>query len=90
MGRVPSTEVFSMPKIKIYTTPSCPWCAKTKEWLRQHKIPYTNLDVTKNPAAREEMFQKSGQMGVPVLDVNDTTIVGYDPQAIVKALKRKK
>lgn len=79
-----------MSKIKIYTTPSCPWCAKTKEWLKQHKIPYTNLDVTKNQVAHEEMFKKSGQMGVPVLDIKGKIIVGYDPQAIRKALKPKK
>ena len=78
-----------MSKVKIYSTPACPWCLKTKEWLKRHKIPYTNLDVTKKHSAREEMFKKSGQMGVPVLDVNGKIIVGYDPHAILKALGKK-
>ena len=75
--------------VKIYTTPTCPWCAKTKEWLKQNKIKYTEKNVAEDDQARNEMIKKSSQMGVPVLDVNGTIIVGYDTKAIQKALKTK-
>lgn len=75
--------------IKIYTTPTCPWCKKTKEFLKQKKIAYTELDVTSNEKARDEMVKKSKQMGVPVLDIDGKIIVGFDQGAIEKALKKK-
>ena len=74
--------------LMIYTTPTCPWCAKTKEFLKSKKIPYRELDVTTNLKARNDMIHKSNQMGVPVLDIDGKIIVGYDPEAILKALPR--
>ena len=78
-----------MTTVKIYTTPTCPWCQKTKEWLKGHNIKYTAYNVAENEKARKEMIDKSGQMGVPVLDINGMIIIGYDPEAIQKALKKK-
>ncbi len=75
--------------VKIYTTPTCPWCKKTKEFLKLKKIGYTELDVTSNEKARDEMVKKSKQMGVPVLDIDGKIIVGFDQGAIEKALKKK-
>jgi len=75
--------------VKIYTTPTCPWCKKTKEFLKLKKIAYTELDVTSNEKARDEMVKKSKQMGVPVLDIDGKIIVGFDQGAIEKALKKK-
>ena len=75
--------------VKIYTTPTCPWCLKTKEWLKTHNIKFTSYDVSSNEKARKEMIDKSDQMGVPVLDINGVIIIGYDPEAIQKALKKK-
>lgn len=75
--------------VKIYTTPTCPWCSKTKEWLKENKIKFTEKNVADNEKDRNEMIKKSGQMGVPVLDINGIVIVGYDPKAIQKALKQK-
>ncbi|MBS3169182.1 glutathione S-transferase N-terminal domain-containing protein [Candidatus Woesearchaeota archaeon] len=75
--------------VTIYTTPTCPWCKKTKEFLKQKKIAFKELDVSSKEKAREEMFKKSKQMGVPVLDINGKIIVGFDPDAIEKALKKK-
>ncbi len=79
-----------MASIKIYTTPACPWCKKTKEFLKQQKIKYTEIDVSSNSKAAQEMMKKSGQMGVPVLDINGKIIVGFDPQGIQNALTVKK
>ena len=75
--------------VTIYTTPTCPWCKKTKEFLKQKKVAFKELDVSSKEKAREEMFKKSKQMGVPVLDINGKIIVGFDPDAIEKALKKK-
>jgi glutaredoxin 3 len=79
-----------MAKLKIYTTPTCPWCKKTKEFLKEKKIPFTNLNVADNEKARDEMIEKSGQMGVPVLDIGGDILVGYDPDAILEAVKKAK
>lgn len=82
-----------MAKVKIYTSPTCPWCKKTKEFLKSNKISYTELNVADNEKARDQMIEKSGQMGVPVVEVGDKIIVGFNPDAITKALgngKKKK
>lgn len=78
-----------MLKVKIYTTPTCPWCKKTKEFLKSKRVKYTEVDVAGNEKAQKEMIKKSKQMGVPVIDVDGKIIVGYDTDAIEKALKKK-
>ncbi|MEX2017290.1 MAG: glutaredoxin domain-containing protein [Candidatus Pacearchaeota archaeon] len=78
-----------MPKVKIYSTSTCPWCHQTKEFLRSHKVPFTNLDVGKNTKAAHEMFKKTRQMAVPVIEIGEEIIIGYDEDALKKALKIK-
>jgi len=75
--------------VKIYSTPTCPWCAKTKEFFKANKISFTDVDVSKNKKAAEEMVKKSGQMGVPVIEINGEIIVGFKQDALKKALKLK-
>ena len=75
--------------VKIYSTSTCPWCAKTKDFLKQHKIKFKNINVGENQKAAQEMIKKSGQTGVPVIDINGKIIVGFDESAIKKALKIK-
>ncbi|HIH12216.1 TPA: glutaredoxin family protein [Candidatus Woesearchaeota archaeon] len=72
--------------VKIYTTPTCPWCVKTKEFLKGKKIKFSEYNVVDDAKARDEMLKKSGQMGVPVLDIDGKIIVGFDPAGIEKAL----
>ena len=79
-----------MAKIKVYSTPTCPWCHKAKEYLKEKKIPFEDINVAEDEKGREEMVEKSGQMGVPVLDVNGKIIVGFDQAAIEKELEKKK
>ncbi|MBI2146188.1 glutathione S-transferase N-terminal domain-containing protein, partial [Candidatus Woesearchaeota archaeon] len=62
--------------ILIYTTPTCPWCRKTKEFLKSKKLKYTEKNVASNQKTQQEMLKKSGQMGVPVLDINGKIIIG--------------
>lgn len=78
-----------MTAVKIYTTSTCPWCKKAKDWMKKKKIKYTEYDVAKNGKARKRIIEKSGQMGVPIIEIGTEIIVGYDPKAIEKALKKK-
>jgi len=75
-----------MVKVKVYSTKTCPWCHKVKEFLDEKKVKYEDIDVGADKKAAEEMVEKSGQMGVPVTDINGTIIVGFDKAAIEKAL----
>ncbi|MCX6745061.1 MAG: glutathione S-transferase N-terminal domain-containing protein [Candidatus Parcubacteria bacterium] len=72
-------------KITIYTTPTCPFCHQAKDYLDDKKIKYTNLDVSE-PKNAQAMIDKSGQMGVPVLDIDGKIIVGFDKAEIDKDL----
>lgn len=74
--------------LKIYTTPTCPWCKKAKEFLKKKKISFTELNVTTDEKARDEMIKKSKQMGVPVLDIDGKIVVGFDQPEIEKFLKK--
>ena len=74
--------------IRVYTTPSCTFCTKVKKYLHEHRITFTEHDIAKDKRRAEEMVKKSGQMGVPVLDVHGKIIVGFDVPKIEKALRR--
>ncbi len=76
-------------KVKVYSTPSCPWCTKVKEFFKQHKIEFEDLNVAENEKSRNEMIEKSGQMGVPVIDVDGEIIVGFDKEKLKDLLKIK-
>ena len=73
--------------IRIFTTPTCPWCVKAKDLLKSQKIDFEEIDVAENEKGRDEMLKKTGQMGVPVLDINGTMIVGFDKEAFTNAIK---
>ncbi|MBU0580496.1 MAG: glutathione S-transferase N-terminal domain-containing protein [Candidatus Margulisbacteria bacterium] len=78
-----------MVTVKIYSTPTCPWCLKAKQFFKEKKVKFTNLNVADNEKARNEMIEKSGQMGVPVIDIGGKIIVGFNEAEIKKALKQK-
>jgi glutaredoxin 3 len=73
-------------RVLVYSTPTCPWCIRTKQFLKERNIHFEDVDVSSNQQAAEEMIQKSGQMGVPVLDINGQIIVGLDKEKINSAL----
>jgi glutaredoxin-like YruB-family protein len=75
-----------MAKTIVYSTQACPWCHRAKDFLKKHNIEFEDKDVAEDLAARNELLQKSGRLGVPVLDIDGTIIVGFDQQAIEKAL----
>jgi glutaredoxin 3 len=81
---------MQMKNIIVYGTPTCPWCAKTKEYLTKKKIEFRDVDITEEDKDREEMIEKSGQMAVPVLDIGGIILVGFNPKEIDAALQKAK
>ena len=65
-------------KVVIYSTPTCPYCKRAKDYLSQKEIPYTDINVAQDKDAAKEMIQKSGQMGVPVITIDNEVVVGFN------------
>lgn len=65
-------------RVIVYSTPTCPWCNAAKRYLRERQIRFYDVDVSRDPAAAREMVRKSGQQGVPVLDIDGRIVVGFD------------
>jgi len=72
--------------VKVYSTPTCPWCHKVKDFLKENKIKFEDIDVSSNQKAGQEMVEKSGQMGVPVIDVDGKIIVGFNEGKLKESL----
>lgn len=75
----------NMKPVIIYSTPSCVYCKMAKTYFDQKGVKYEDKDVMSDLVAREEMIKKSGQLGVPVLDINGKIIIGFDKSAINEA-----
>ena len=73
----------------IYGTSHCPWCHKAREFLTANNVKFKDINVEEDEKAKKEMVKKSGQLGVPVIEINGKIIVGFDETAIKKALKIK-
>jgi len=73
-------------KVKIYSTATCPYCIRAKQFLKENGVLFEDIDVANNKAAAEEMVRKTGQMGVPVLDIEGEIIVGFDREKIKQVL----
>jgi glutaredoxin 3 len=69
-------------EVKVYSTPTCPWCTRAKDYLKSKNVDFDDVDVSVDRAAATEMIRKSGQRGVPVLDIDGNIIVGFDQKAI--------
>lgn len=81
-------------EIKIYTTPTCSWCKKLKEWLKSKKVQYQEVNVIDNGDYRDELIAKSHQMAVPVIDIDGEIIVGFQEKRLEELIgtttKKKK
>jgi glutaredoxin 3 len=75
-----------MKKIIIYTTSYCPWCQATKEFLKKQGYEFEERNVETNSEWANEMLEKSGQYGVPVIDIEGKIIIGFSPEEIMAAL----
>lgn len=72
--------------VKVFSTKICPYCVTLKEFLKQHNVEYEEIDVGEDEDGRKEMIEKSGQMGVPVLEINGQIVVGFDKARILELL----
>ncbi|KPJ85477.1 glutaredoxin [Parcubacteria bacterium SG8_24] len=72
--------------IIVYSTPTCPYCTMAKDFLKEQGVEFKDVDVSADRDAAREMIEKSGQMGVPVIDVEGQVIVGFDQEELKKAL----
>jgi glutaredoxin-like YruB-family protein len=72
--------------IKIYSTPMCPWCNVAKDFFTSLKIPFEEIDVSTDEKAAQLMIEKSGQMGVPVIEIDDKIVVGFNKPLLEEIL----
>ena len=77
---------MATPSVTIYTTPSCHFCHMAKDFLAANGVKFTDYNVATDLPKRQEMIQKSGQMGVPVIYVGDKLIVGFDEEKLRELL----
>lgn len=72
--------------VKIFTTPNCVYCKKTKDFFKSNNVIYQELDVFSDEKAREEMINKTGQLAVPIVDIDGKIVIGFDESALKKEL----
>ena len=72
--------------VTIYSTPVCHFCHAAKEFFTEHNVPYTEYDVASDAERRQEMIEMTGQMGVPVIRIEDDVIIGYDEEKLKELL----
>ncbi len=72
--------------VTIYSTPACTYCGSVKRYLREKKVNFKDIDVSRDQKAAQQMIKKSGQTGVPVIDIGGKIIIGFNKPAIDRAL----
>jgi len=85
MNRVP----LQAKRVKVYSTPSCAYCVTLKKFLEDNDIKFEDIDVSKDKKALDEMIEKSGQMGVPVVKIDEEIIIGFNKEKICELLNIK-
>lgn len=75
-------------KVTVYSTPTCPYCVMAKQYLSAKGVKYTDVDVSRDAAAAMKLVKETGQSGVPQISINGEWIVGFDRQAIDRALSQ--
>ena len=75
-----------MAKVSIYSTPTCMYCKLAKDFFDAHNVKYEEFDVASDLVKREDMISRSGQRGVPVIEIDGKMIVGFDQNALSEAL----
>ncbi len=76
-----------MHTVKVYSTPTCPYCIRVKDYLKQKNVSFQNIDVSSDNAGLDEMVKVSGQMGVPVIVVDAEIVVGFERDRLEELLK---
>ena len=72
--------------VKVYSTSTCPYCSMAKDFLKKNNISFEDINVGTDPGKAKEMMDLSGQMGVPVIDIEGKIIIGFDKEEISKEL----
>jgi len=75
-----------MPEVKVYSTPTCVYCVTLKKFLKDKGIEFKEIDVSEDKEAADRMVEKTGQMGVPVVEIDEEVVVGFDRKKISKLL----
>ena len=78
--------IMASKKVQLYTTKVCPWCIKAKEFFKENKISYIEKNVQDKPELANELLEKSGQMGVPVIIIDDKVMIGFNKERLKKVL----
>ncbi len=73
-------------RVLVFTTPTCPWCTKVKSYLKQRRVPFREVDVSRDASAARDLVRRTGQMGVPVVEIDGRPIVGFDKPQIDRLL----
>ncbi len=76
-------------RVRIFSTPVCPYCVTLKEYLKSHLVEFEDIDVSKDKVALDEMIEKSDQMGVPVIEIGEKIVIGFDKSVINELLNIK-
>ena len=83
----PKTASAAVPhKVIVYSTKTCPYCKMAMQYFDENNVAYTEIDVSNDEKAAEEMVKKSGQLGVPVIDIDGKVIVGFDKEELARSL----
>jgi glutaredoxin 3 len=80
---------MQQPKVIIFSTPTCSFCTAAKRYFREKNIRFTDVDVSRDETAARDMQKRTGQMGVPVILINNKPIVGFDKPRIMQLLNLK-
>ncbi len=81
--------IASQPKVIIFSTPTCSFCNLAKRYFKEKNIRFTNVDVSRDQSAARDMMRRTGQMGVPVILINNKAVVGFDKNKINQMLNIK-
>ncbi len=82
-----TTSNTGLKKVEIYSTPTCHFCHMAKEWLTAKNIPFVDYNVAESMDKRKEMVEMTGQMGVPVIKIEDNVMVGFNQEMMAKLLE---
>jgi glutaredoxin 3 len=88
IGRELMSSASSAPqrRVLVFTTTTCPWCTRAKSYLRERGVTFREVNIERDPQAAKDLVRRTGQTGVPVIEINGRPIVGFDRPAVDRAL----
>ena len=76
----------NLPKVRVFTTPMCPFCHALKEFLKERNIEFEEIDVSQDEKARDEIIKKTGRLEAPIIEIDGQIVVGFDKEKISQLL----